>query len=242
MRRRRGLTLLEILIVLALLIASAAIAIPAMSRRFENTRFEATVDQIVATLALARAESQQQRRPVQVIWDAGARSVRAAWLDTDAIAEEAEAEESPHDPGEASSPPAQEDGERRGQDRLNTAAAAAGTMAMGGSRLRVLLPEGCRVEAPTLPPPDDAAAEWPEGERGEIAPDGASGQVLSLVVFMPDGSTFGEASFVVVDQGGRQVRIDINPWTGQAAIAPVAIAPAEDQPADAPLTGEESEP
>ncbi|MCL4196709.1 MAG: prepilin-type N-terminal cleavage/methylation domain-containing protein [Phycisphaerales bacterium] len=241
MRSRRGLTLLEVLIVLALLIASAAIAIPAMSRRFESTRFDATVDQIIATLALARAQSQQQRRPVQVIWDANARTVRAAWLDAAALADEDDSDE-PSREAEQPRDPADGSDERSGQDRLDNAAAAAGTMATGGSSLRVLLPEGCRVEVrPTAD--EEAPADAAEDRLDPIAADDSAGRNLSLAVFMPDGSTFGQASFRVVDNRGRQVRIDINPWTGQAAFAPVAsAAPPTGPTEDGAAPGMEREP
>lgn len=242
MRSRRGLTLLEVLIVLALLIASAAIAIPAMSRRFEATRFDATVDQIIATLALARAQSQQQRRPVQIIWDSDARTIRAAWLDAAAFSDEDDSDEPPREAEEARESADAPD-ERSGQNRLDAAAAAAGTMATGGSSLRVLLPEGCRVEVRPAADEELPGAEAEDRSNATAAVDDSTGRNLSLAVFMPDGSTFGQASFRVVDTRGRQVRIDINPWTGQAAFAPGAsAAPPVGRAEDGAPTGMEREP
>lgn len=228
MRRRRGLTLLEILIVLALLIATAALAIPAMTHRFESTRFEATVDQIIATLALARAESQQQRRPVQILWDAGERVVRGAWLDTELLAGDDE-QSRPVDDSQAGGTDA--DGEEADpQSRLDAAGAGARTLATGGSRLRVLLPEGCRVEPGRSESPEAGATE-PSPDKRADPPGGDSTAPISLVVYMPDGSTFGEASFRVVDDQGRQVRIEINPWTGQALVSQTPAAATSEPPA-----------
>lgn len=223
-----GLTLLEILIVLVLILAAAAIAIPAMTQRFESTRFDATVDQIVATLALARAESQRARRPVQIMWEPTDRIVYAAWLDTALLGGDEPDEPSPSAGDSANSMGVNaNDDARSTSDRLD-AAAEAGTRAMatGGSRLRITLPEGCRVstratsEAETSPDPAGGSSDPADQSRGL-----ADAEPLSLIVYMPDGSTFGEASFTVVDKGGRQSRVEVNPWTGQASVSR-SLAPA----------------
>ena len=215
---RRGLTLLELLIVLTLIIATAAIAIPAMSQRFENTRFDSTIDQIVATLALSRAESQRQVRPVQVMWDPTQRAVYAAWLDQKSLSREDDADSPSPDSDQSGSARAGE--APSAADRLSAAGAESHAVWTGGSRLRVSLPEGCRVqtgaqqEAPDALPADGSILPSPRGS--DATP---SDQVISLIVYMPDGSTFGEASFVVVNQGGRQSRIDVNSWTGQVMVS-----------------------
>jgi len=215
---RRGLTLLELLIVLTLIIATAAIAIPAMSERFERTRFDSTIDQIVATLALSRAESQRQVRPVQVMWDPAQRVIRATWLDQKSLSGENDADS--HQPSSDQSGSGRSVEALSAADRLNEVGAESHAIWTGGSRLRVVLPEGCGVhtgadESPPDAPPADGSILPPSS--GEDAAQ--SDQAVSLIVYMPDGSTFGEASFLVVDQGGRKSRIDVNSWTGQARVS-----------------------
>lgn len=212
---RRGVTLLEILIVLALIIATAAVAIPAMTSRFENTRFDATTDQLIATLALARAEAQRQRRPVQMLWDAETSTVFAAWLDQPSDSSEDES-------GDPNITPEEPEGDGQAvpvRDRLSEAGIGASQLAIGGSRLRVVLPEGCRVEVGDAEIDGSGADPKSAGDpstAGERQAGLAEPQLLSLIVYMPDGSTFGAASFRMVDRSGRQVRFDVNPWTGQA--------------------------
>jgi hypothetical protein len=163
---------------------------------------------------------------VQILWDGEARIVRAAWLDTESLADDEEDESSFADEA-ATSALAQASEDSDPQSRLDAAGAAARTLATGGSRLRVLLPEGCRVESGRSESPDGGEA----GDRSlgaEAAlPGGESAAPISLVVYMPDGSTFGEASFRVVDDQGRQVRIEINPWTGQALVSRAAATPVQ---------------
>ncbi|GEM_PF-3167127 len=221
--RTRGLTLLEILIVLVLILAAAAIAIPAMTQRFESTRFDATIDQVVATLALARAESQRARRPVQVMWDPTDRVVYAAWLDTSSPPA-GDQQDGPTPSTEAftrSADVSLNDDTLSGSDRLNAAAGiGAKAMATGGSRLRVVLPEGCRVKtrsASDAEVSEEASTPAAEPTGQSRGPEAA--EPVSLIVYMPDGSTFGDASFTVVDRGGRQSRVEVNPWTGQASVS-----------------------
>lgn len=243
MIRRRALTLLEILIVLALLIAIAGVSIPAMTRRFENIRFDSTVDQIVATLALARAQAQEQRRPVQILWDEPRRALRAVLLDVGSLgfSEEGALEGGSSEALRSTrrSSASAENGQQDGTDRLGAAGAQAATLSTGGSRLRVVLPEGCLVRAGAA-----AAAEAPDGGNGGRVPDPSSvdrpdqpstpeNESISLVIFMPDGSTFGEASFLVLDGHRRRVRIEVNPWTGQAAVRAAEQLPAETPDAEA---------
>lgn len=240
MIRRRALTLLEILIVLALLIAIAGVSIPAMTRRFESIRFDSMVDQIVATLALARAQAQEQRRPVQIRWEQSRRALRAVVLDTGSLepADEGSLEGESSEPRfstrRASGSPG--DREPEAQDRLSAAGAQAATLSAGGSRLRVVLPEGCRIQtgaAADAEAPDDGdgGASSPRPLVRPNSPPAPSSESVSLVVFMPDGSTFGEASFMVLDGRRRRVRIEVNPWTGQAAVQSAEDLAAE--PSDA---------
>lgn len=215
-----------------------------MSDRFENTRFDSTIDQIVATLALSRARSQQQRRPVQLMWDPARRVVYAAWLDQESLSSEDESNsvQRSSDQAGADQPPSTKghSGDTlSAADQLNAAGQATKAIWTGGSRLRVTLPEGCCVQAgapqepPASPPQDGSILPPPRG--GDAA---ASDQAISLIVYMPDGSTFGQASFVVMDSAGRKSRIDVNSWTGQVVVS--RIEASDDAPLDASSSGASS--
>lgn len=239
--RRTGLTLIEILIVLVLLVAAAAVAIPAMTRRFESTRFDATGDQVIATLALARAESQRQRRAVQILWNPADRALYATWLETSALQGD-DADALDEDRIESTAPP-QEPG-----DKLTPARPGASesdrsrALGLGGSRLRLILPEGFRVQtgaaAVDESHTDELTGRASEAVGERLGSDPEEAQPVSLLVYMPDGSTFGDASFTIVDAAGRQLRISVNPWTGQATASELERAPNEAD--DIVIPGEES--
>ena len=65
----RGLTLLELLIALTLLLALGAIALPAMMSRLGERAFDTAADLTINHLLLARAYAQAERSPVEVIYD-----------------------------------------------------------------------------------------------------------------------------------------------------------------------------
>lgn len=76
----RGLTLLELLIVLALLLAMAALVGPAALNALDERAFESATDVTQRQMMLARAHAQATGKPVEVVYvrnQAGARNVVA---------------------------------------------------------------------------------------------------------------------------------------------------------------------
>lgn len=65
-RGQRGLTLIELLMVLALLGLLTGLALPAFSALRERSRLAAIQNELLASLALARSEAIRSRRPVLV--------------------------------------------------------------------------------------------------------------------------------------------------------------------------------
>lgn len=68
----RGLTLFELLIAIALMIVLVAIALPNLAGQFQRRSFDASVDQTVSMLLMARAHAQSTGRPVMVMYNAPA--------------------------------------------------------------------------------------------------------------------------------------------------------------------------
>lgn len=62
----RGFSLIEVLVVIAILGVLAGLAAPSFSRLFERYRVDATREELLATLQLARAESIRQGRRIVV--------------------------------------------------------------------------------------------------------------------------------------------------------------------------------
>ena len=80
--RTRGLTLIEILIVIGLLIALAALALPTIVQRLDARAFDAGGDVIQRHLVLARAHARRASDPVEVVYEvAGRRAARDGLVD-----------------------------------------------------------------------------------------------------------------------------------------------------------------
>ena len=64
--RRRGLTLLELAIVLAVMVVLAGLAVPSLGARLERQRVRAAAEALAADLAEARFEATRRGRPLFV--------------------------------------------------------------------------------------------------------------------------------------------------------------------------------
>ena len=71
MKRRRGLTLIELAIGLAVLAVLAAIAVPAFGERIARARLAGAAETLAADLAEARFEAAQSGRPLYLVFDGG---------------------------------------------------------------------------------------------------------------------------------------------------------------------------
>jgi prepilin-type N-terminal cleavage/methylation domain-containing protein len=79
--RTRGLTLIEVLIVIGLLLALAALALPAMVHQLDARAFEAGGDTVQRHLVLARAHARRTRDPVEVVYEVADRRMVARPFD-----------------------------------------------------------------------------------------------------------------------------------------------------------------
>ena len=79
--RRPGVTLLELLIAIALLVALAAIALPSLLTDLDERAFVAAVDVTHRQLLLARAHAQTTGRSVELVFDARPSRVEARLFD-----------------------------------------------------------------------------------------------------------------------------------------------------------------
>lgn len=70
-RTRRGLTLIELCIALAVLAVLASLALPTMGRQLERHRLQAAAETLQADLAEARFEAVRRRQAVHVGWRSG---------------------------------------------------------------------------------------------------------------------------------------------------------------------------
>ena len=86
--RRPGVTLLELLIAIALLVALAAIALPSLVTDLDERAFVAAVDATHRQLLLARAHAQATGRSVELVFDARPSRIEARRFDPARLAVE----------------------------------------------------------------------------------------------------------------------------------------------------------
>ncbi len=80
--RSRGLTLIELLVTLAVLVILLTVAVPGMRNFIKNNRLTAAANGLATTMALARSEAVRRGRPVTVCASAGGTACDgAAWAD-----------------------------------------------------------------------------------------------------------------------------------------------------------------
>lgn len=213
--RRGAFTLFEVLVAIALLIAAASLAAPALARRMGAALFDESSRQLEGALALCRAEALREGRPVALIAQPardGLRLLARPIGDDDPVEGLGDASE----PGD------------RGFGMPGEGFGSADAAPRVPREFPVfVLPSGVRVSA-ERPVPAEALGWGGEGAepRPGIAPmdagfeDGAGGP-LTIAVFLPDGGALETAPFWLVGPEGRSVEVRISAATGRAALRSV---------------------
>ena len=211
---RRGLTLLELLIAIGLVVALGALVFPTMMGRQRQRTFDSTIQIIRDQLLLARAHAQATGVPVEVMYYSEAPHVEARMFRPERAASRfADADGSaamldfPEEPDE-----------------------------------ELLIPEGWAyrhlaegVQITRTPPQelqdgDDNLFGSFDDDLGAYFDDASASLVLELppstirlAVFLPDGSALLGEGVWVVDKDGRARRIEVNPWTGLPIFGATAV-------------------
>ncbi len=200
-RTRRGVTLLELLLAVGLVLALAAMTLPVMFRSLDERSFESAVDSVRNQLLLARAHAQSSRRPVEVRFEPEPPRIVARYFDAEAdeatpLAQQSGVEDLlPLESEPVSEPP--------GTDALSIVE----------SWSEYYLPERLWMarERPELVPAS-AGLLPPDARRDEALPS------LRLAIYMPDGSALLAVESWLCDEDQRHGRCTINPFTGLALI------------------------
>ncbi len=220
---RRGLTLLELLLVIGVLLALGAIVMASVMSGLDGRVFSTTADTIHNQLLLARSHAQQTRTPVVIRYRGNPPRLEAGLLIVGSGTEGGGGLGGPEDGtfGE----PTTGDLEPR----------AAGLITEGWARFD--LPDGVWIARETAEMGDPAVDGEPLFGDLEPRPDAAP---MEMAVFLPDGSALVGERFVVGDRAGRRVRLTVNPWTGLPAFEPLATN--DDRTANRDEAGEPDEP
>jgi hypothetical protein len=182
---RRSLTILEMLIALALLLAMAAIVAPSLLNTLEERAFETAADETNEQLMMARAHAQATGTPIEVTYSAGKSQVQARvfspMADVGAIADSGG--EPVHEPW---------------------------ALRFLGRGVRIVARKPVSESAAV----DPMVAELPIPDDVETLEDLGKGQDVRLAVFMPDGTALMSDRVWLNDAKGRLGVFTINPWSG----------------------------
>lgn len=212
----RGVTLLELLIVIALLLGAAALVLPALGRQLSERTFESACADVEAACLLARAEAMRSGRAIELRWDAQASALVSSEFDPAAVVDDdMRREEAPRDfhtnniDWLDADPPAdlipfeELDNDDGGPFVINS----------------LRLPEGV-LPVRTQPQVNDAGEHIPPVEE----------KSFRVVVYLGDGSALLARTVWLTDEASDSslARLEINPWTGVPGIERVAAVAADE--------------
>lgn len=205
---RRGLTLLEILVVISILLAAGAIVVPFTLRELERRQAVLLEDRLSMLIQFARVESRRSGVPVEVLIDADGRRVEArrldvARLDEGGISASGALDELPvgEAPGDA-------------DDSIRFVSAWARHELEDGR----LVPPATEAETGFDVADAFAALEFESSDddasRFDTDEDPWSGRVR-LALFFPDGTSVTTTPAVLETSRGDR-RWSIDPWSGRS--------------------------
>lgn len=221
--RRRGVTLIELLLALGLLLAIGAFALPITLETLERRAFESAGDELVGQLLLARAHARETGLPVEVLCrregaDVSGDSAASTRLDSQFDSQLDSASNAPSGGGRSTilirtvdlSLEASESPE---SDELTPIALSWAERSYALSIARLSTESGA-----TQP-----FEEQSNGEGDAVGGAGFDRQLASqrferVALFVPDGSAPLAERLRLRDAAGREAFVTINPWTGLAAL------------------------
>jgi type II secretory pathway pseudopilin PulG len=190
---RRGWTLLELMIVIALLIALGAVAMPVAIDSLRERAFTSAADRIENQLLLARAYAQSGGEIVQVVYQPETSTIQAQRFDPDAAGR----------PAPASSQPAA---------AFDDQPAQPAALLEAGSWASQSLADGLSIVSRAPQSHDPATSLDAMMDRPQEPPP--TTDVVRLAIYLPDGSALIADPVWLVDDDGRVGKFTLNPYTG----------------------------
>jgi len=199
-----GFTIVEILVVLALLVVLAAVAAPSLSAMSDGASFDEAVEMTRSSGAVARAEAATRGEPVELVAMSSPEGGQRLVVRRFAVAPPGPAAAA--DASTPSSPVLLEIGE---------------------------FARAIRVRAGS-PSPEGAESDPELEGAGSALEAGTSSIEVVLGVYWPSGSSRVSEAWFIEGPGDRLVSGAINPWNGAIDLSPIArVAPGVDTGDDA---------
>lgn len=206
MMRARGMTLLEVLIALAVILALAALALPTMLQSLDERGFVAATDVIRGQILMARAHAQRSGRAVELIYLPDERTIVAREINSD------------HASGEPAASESAGRETRRGdafRDDGDLVVSSSDSPALPERWATQVLndPLELRFREPTRVLDGTASAfRFPEDE------DSTSVGPARFVALAPDGTVMQARPAWLTDGVSRVAKLNVNPWTGASEV------------------------
>lgn len=195
--RAKGLTLIELVVVMTILVLLAFIAAPSFVTVTKNAQVRTAAKQVVAILRYARAKALSLGRPALVAFDREKGTV-GVLLPSEIVEQRLSL------PSSATS--------RESQIELSEE----DWLKLSGERLETLDPQGFEFD----PSPMGRERNLPEGVEIVSLRDLNTGEELNLVAFYPDGTASGAE--IVLANDKLAVVLEISPLTGSIQLRETA--------------------
>lgn len=214
---RRGFTLLELMVVLAILLALASVAVPALLTSSRASRLPEAQGQIEAAMMMARADAQRQATPVRLMVRERAGSAGEMELVAEAVELSAAEPREESAEGATTGGPAKVSPERSGSVYALPSGVSVREF-VPGSHEEIAGREHTSV-------PSVAAHSAPSGASADRASGAASETSIRdgvvLAVFLPDGEAVRPGPRYLVDRAGRVLELVVEPMSGRVTVRPV---------------------
>lgn len=230
---RRGFTLLELMIVIALLLAVTSMAAPSLVGILRGSALDGAAAQVESVAVLVRADAQQRSRAVRL--EARSRADGSIGIYSRAFTS---ADSWTGDSAGDFSYQVQTQNDDPTAGDLSDAAWDSPDEERG--RLRLVLPRTVTIERSPPGASDDVLPLEAAGFSSDapaMLDDALWGREFSgleeevditLAVFLPDGGAVSGSPVYLVAGRGRCVEVRINRWTGSVAVRPVRARVATD--------------
>jgi type II secretory pathway pseudopilin PulG len=216
MMNRRGVTLLELLLAIALLLALGGLVLPALFDRMSQRAFEASAEIVRSQLLLARAHAQATGEPIEVVFEIGPPRVAARRFDADLATLEPREDATDEE--------------------------ALGTLRIAEPWADRVLADGVWIAEGPGEMEGEMAGAGVGLEIGaatdEAAESRETAQPMRLALYMPDGSAVLAETVWIRDEHGRRGRLTVNPWTGLPSFEQTARR--QEEPQEPELLEEEA--